>query len=433
MRDNIKKFLGLFLCTVLALGGFSNVFASSNVLHISSVEITSKSAGVEAETPSIENDHVQGDVVFNAQGDHIEYLFAIENTDDYVYRIDSITDNNSTEKLAITYSHGEKIEAKSTVSFTMLMEYSEQLVNQEKLDLSDLQIKIRFTRIGGSEDEEKEEDIDVNPDTESSSVTNVVANGALASSAVILVIVFALHGTLPKQLRYAGIGTALLLAGSAISLNIASAAQSEEIDVWFSNIELVGIFENYTVTIDTGNGPVEHHYDYGTPLSEILSRPSKTGYHFDKWVDGDGNTIDENGTITGPIDIVAVMEANKYHVVFDANGGTGSMDSQEFTYDEAAKKLSKNTFERPGYNFAGWATTAIGRAKAYDDEEEVRNLVDTTEDVNLYATWTKLTDIAYTVKHRYADLTGGYDEVEREEAGQLTRMFIRSSRTRWRQ
>ena len=417
MRDNIKKFLGLFLCTVLALGGFSNVFASSNVLHISSVEITSKSAGVEAETPSIENDHVQGDVVFNAQGDHIEYLFAIENTDDYAYRIDSITDNNSTEKLAITYSHGEKIEAKSTVSFTMLMEYSEQLVNQEKLDLSDLQIKIRFTRIGGSEDEEKEEDIDVNPDTESSSVTNVVANGALASSAVILVIVFALHGTLPKQLRYAGIGTALLLAGSAISLNIASAAQSEEIDVWFSNIELVGIFENYTVTIDTGNGPVEHHYDYGTPLSEILSRPSKTGYHFDKWVDGDGNTIDENGTITGPIDIVAVMEANKYHVVFDANGGTGSMDSQEFTYDEAAKKLSKNTFERPGYNFAGWATTAIGRAKAYDDEEEVRNLVDTTEDVNLYATWTKLTDIAYTVKHRYADLTGGYDEVEREEAG----------------
>ncbi len=416
MRDNIKKFLGLFLCVVLALGGFSNVFASSNVLHISSVEISSKSAGIEAETPSVENDHVQGDVVFNAQGDHIEYLFTIENTDDYAYRIDDITDNNSTEKLAITYLHGEKIEAKSTTSFTMLMEYSEQLVNQEKLDLSDLQIKIHFTRIGGSEDEEKEEDIDVNPDTATSGIANVVANGALASSAVILVIVFALHGTLPKQLRYAGIGTALLLAGSAISLNLASAAQSEEVDVQFSNIELVGIFENYTVTIDTGNGPVEHHYDYGTPLSEILSRPSKTGYHFDKWVDGDGNTIDENGTITGPIDIVAVMEANKYHVVFDANGGTGSMDSQEFTYDEAAKKLSKNTFERPGYNFAGWATTTDG-AKAYDDEEEVRNLVDTTEDVKLYAKWTKLTDIAYTVKHRYAGLTSGYDEVEREEAG----------------
>lgn len=416
MRDNIKKFLGLFLCIVLALGGFSNVFASSNVLHISSVEITSKSAGVEAETPSVENDHVQGDVVFNVQGDHIEYLFTIENTDDYAYRIDDITDNNSTDNLTISYSHGEKIEAKSTASFTMLMEYSEQLVNQEKLDLGDLQIKIRLTRIGGSEDDKKEEDIDVNPNTATSGVANVVANGALASSAVILVVVFALHGTLPKQLKYAGIGTALLLAGSAIGLNFANAAQSEEIDIRFSNIELVGIFENYTVTIDTGNGPVEYHYDYGTPLSEILSRPSKTGYHFDKWVDGNGNTVDENGTITGPIDIIAVMEANKYHVVFDANGGTGSMDSQEFTYDEAAKKLSKNSFERPGYEFAGWATTTDG-AKAYDDEEEVRNLVDTTEDVNLYAKWTKLTDIAYTVKHRYAGLTSGYDEVEREEAG----------------
>lgn len=415
MRDKIKKFLGLFLCVTLALGGFSNVFASSNVLRISSVEISSKSAGVEAETPSVENYHVQGDVVFNVQGDHIEYLFTIENTDKYAYKIDNITDNNSTEKLAIIYSHDEKIDANSTATFSMLMEYSDQLINQEKLDIADLEIEIHFTRIGGPDDG-KDEEVDVNPNTSASDSTNVVVGGIFFSSIVLAGVVLALRGILPRQFRIAGSGAALLLASSAIGLQIVSAAQQEEVDVQFANVELVGIIENYTITIDTGDGPVERHLDYGTPLSEILNRPSRAGYHFLKWIDGNGNTIDENGIITGPIEITAVMEANKYHVVFNANGGTGEMAKQEFTYDDTAKKLSANTFERAGYSFAGWSTIADG-AKAYDDEEEVVNLTTTTEDYNLYAKWTKLTDITYTVKHHYAGLTSGYVEVVREEAG----------------
>lgn len=415
MRDKIKKFLGLFLCVTLALGGFSNVFASSNVLRISSVEISSKSAGVEAETPSVENDHVQGGVVFNAQGDHIEYLFTIENTDKYAYKIDNITDNNSTEKLAIIYSHDEKIDANSTATFSMLMEYSDQLINQEKLNIADLEIEIHFTRIGGPDDG-KDEEVDVNPNTSASGSTNVVVGGIFFSSIVLAGVVLALRGILPRQFRIAGSGAALLLASSAIGLQIVSAAQQEEVDVQFANVELVGIIENYTITIDTGDGPVERHLDYGTPLSEILNRPSKAGYHFLKWIDSNGNTIDENGIITGPIEITAVMEANKYHVVFNANGGTGEMAKQEFTYDDTAKKLSANTFERAGYSFAGWSTIADG-AKVYDDEEEVVNLTTTTEDYNLYAKWTKLTDISYTVKHHYAGLTSGYVEVVREEAG----------------
>ena len=50
---------------------------------------------------------------------------------------------------------------------------------------------------------------------------------------------------------------------------------------------------------------------------------------------------------------------NTYKVAFNGNGGTGSMGEQNMTYDIAVN-LTKNTFVRTGYNFAGWSTTAGG-------------------------------------------------------------------------
>lgn len=49
------------------------------------------------------------------------------------------------------------------------------------------------------------------------------------------------------------------------------------------------------------------------------------------------------------------LTANTYTVAFDKNGGTGTMDSQSFTYDEA-KALTANVFTRTGYAFNGWNT-----------------------------------------------------------------------------
>ncbi len=85
------------------------------------------------------------------------------------------------------------------------------------------------------------------------------------------------------------------------------------------------------------------------------------------------------------------------NIIFDANGGTGTMTKQII---DNSGKLKANLFTRVGYIFAGWATEPTG-VKAYDDEELITVTKATKGLVNLYAVWTPNTyDIAY-------DLGGG--------------------------
>ena len=49
-------------------------------------------------------------------------------------------------------------------------------------------------------------------------------------------------------------------------------------------------------------------------------------------------------------------------ISFDANGGTGTMASQDFVRGDAAKPLNPNTFTRDGYYFLGWNQRADGTA-----------------------------------------------------------------------
>ena len=87
-------------------------------------------------------------------------------------------------------------------------------------------------------------------------------------------------------------------------------------------------------------------------------------------------------------DIYAKWATNTYQVAFNANGGTGTMSNQSFTYGAAAKALTTNAFTRTGYTFIGWNTSADGQGDAYLDEEQVQNLTSTNNDVvTLYAQW----------------------------------------------
>ena len=171
----------------------------------------------------------------------------------------------------------------------------------------------------------------------------------------------------------------------------------------------------YTVVYD-GNGAEgsmadqQMTYDKEAALSQIGY--TKTGYHFLGWAKtstAKDAELENQATVTNLADtadrkvtLYAVWEANTYTVAFHANGGTGSqMTAQSFTYDAAAKALSKNQYTRSGYTFAGWALTDTTTAK-YADQEKVQNLVATQDGVlDLYAVWTAQ---SYTVTF---DANGG--------------------------
>ena len=74
-----------------------------------------------------------------------------------------------------------------------------------------------------------------------------------------------------------------------------------------------------------------------------------------------------------------------YTIIFDANGGSGTMNPQIFTYGEP-QKLSPNEFTMENKDFLGWAKTS-GGSTAYDDNS---GYTIGTADVTLYAVWGKL-------------------------------------------
>lgn len=117
-----------------------------------------------------------------------------------------------------------------------------------------------------------------------------------------------------------------------------------------------------------------------------VKAPTRTGYTFNGWYK-DSNEI--TGTIkmpAGGMTLKAEWIANQYTIQFDANKGTGTMASQQLTYD-AEQKLTANSFTRSGYTFVGWATSKTG-SSAYVDEQNVKNLTaKNNETITLYAVW----------------------------------------------
>ena len=148
---------------------------------------------------------------------------------------------------------------------------------------------------------------------------------------------------------------------------------------------------------------------YGASLT--LENPTRTGYTFIGW-----NTAD--GTLPQTIpsedaDYNALWTANTYTIVFDANGGSGTMENLSCTYDQE-KLLPANAFTKTCYTFAGWSKTQDGSV-AYGNTHAVINLVsEAGGTITLYAKWTPNT---YTFRFNanggsgtMADQVVAYDE-----------------------
>ena len=157
----------------------------------------------------------------------------------------------------------------------------------------------------------------------------------------------------------------------------------------------------YTVAFDANGGSGEmasQDFSYDEVLALRDNNFERTGYIFEGWA------VEKNGTASyqdeekvsnltnvqgATVTLYAVWKAITYKVVFYPNGGSGSqMASQNFTYDEAEKELSANSYTRTGYTFAGWATTEDAADAEYTDKQKVQNLLDEDgQTITLYAVW----------------------------------------------
>jgi uncharacterized repeat protein (TIGR02543 family) len=129
---------------------------------------------------------------------------------------------------------------------------------------------------------------------------------------------------------------------------------------------------NTTATI---NGETVYYYTNAactSPLSGYrITIPQKRGYTFGGYYTGTGGTgtqfVDSNGYCVNNLfsnnasDITLYADWNplEYTISYDANTGTGSMDSHTVKYGENVK-IKDNAFTKLGYKFAGWTTNSDG-------------------------------------------------------------------------
>ena len=165
----------------------------------------------------------------------------------------------------------------------------------------------------------------------------------------------------------------------------------------------------YTVTLNTqygeGGSPSVQAY-IGFAMPEI-TLPTRTGYIFGgyyteqnglgtQYYNADGTSA-KNWDKTVATTLYAKWTPITYYVQFNANGGEGSMEEQEFTYN-VPQNLTANTFTKTGYNFLRWNTKSDGSGTGYANQNNINNLTSTDkEKITLYAQWEAIKyDITYT-------------------------------------
>lgn len=162
--------------------------------------------------------------------------------------------------------------------------------------------------------------------------------------------------------------------------------------------------KSFTLSFNTDGGSTVNAISSNNGSKVTLPSSTKTGYTLEGWVDSKGTLYKAGSSYTMPVGggtLTAKWKANTYNVVFNSNGGSGSMSNQVHTYNSSLA-LSKNTLTRVGYAFAGWNTKSDGSGTNYTDSQVVSNLSSKNGDtITLYAKW-KTVD--YTISY---NLNGG--------------------------
>ncbi|MBO4533814.1 MAG: InlB B-repeat-containing protein [Treponema sp.] len=129
---------------------------------------------------------------------------------------------------------------------------------------------------------------------------------------------------------------------------------------------------------------------YGASFTKP-GNPSRTGYTFSSWSATVPSTFGPSSTT-----FTSVYTANKYTIKYNANGGSGSMSDQSFSYG-TAQNLTANGFSRVTWDFAGWNTASNGSGTSYSAGQSVNNLTATNNaTITLYAMWTYPNKLKFT-------------------------------------
>jgi hypothetical protein len=159
--------------------------------------------------------------------------------------------------------------------------------------------------------------------------------------------------------------------------------------VWNSN--------SYTVTYNANGGfgtMANSTYVIGETKNLNANTFTRTGYNFMGWAASstgsviytDGQNVINLSTTAGTAVILYAVWSPFFTVIYDANGGSGTMGNSIIPFGES-QNLKTNAFTRFDYTFMGWASSSTGSV-IYTDGQNVTDLSNIAgATVTLYAVW----------------------------------------------
>ena len=202
-------------------------------------------------------------------------------------------------------------------------------------------------------------------------------------------------------------------------------------------IDPTATMANFFVTFNPNGGVgnmATQTFRYGIAKALSSNLFTRVTYRFDGWATvSTGKVIYSDGQIVSNLTNTAdgnyllyaqwTQLTNLYEIVFNANGGTGTMDPQKIAMGEH-QDLHSNVFTRAEYTFQGWSMSATGDV-VYVDGGRVSGLAkEVGEKVVLYARWHFVGEIRSEtypagLQWYYSADTNGYATIVRVVADQF--------------
>ena len=153
---------------------------------------------------------------------------------------------------------------------------------------------------------------------------------------------------------------------------VATVVDSSTVGKGWKEYTLTRTYSSTTIASSNGNSNVAINPTFEIYTSNLINQTVKMNFDIKNIVITDTTStsyaysndyIYRFGTSNG--EVTASYNANTYTIVYNANGGSGTMSNTTATYDKSAS-ISANTFTRTGYTFAGWTTKSDGTDDGYN-------------------------------------------------------------------
>ena len=393
----MKKRVFLLLFLLMFLTNIGVVNAASKNIEVTNFKVKEKSGTVLVEAINFSNNILSSNITFNKKDDFVLFEFKVKNNESDQYKIKSIKDNNTNNNISIEYSFDTDFMPKGEYKVvTMKVTYVKQLKNVDKVSLNNLIITLNM-------ENDKEDEIIINPTT-GDAILHYLVMLIIALTGLILIIV--------KKRKKIG---KVLMVLAIILLPLGAIAREEyKIEIKFINIDLIGEFEKFNITIDPSNGndPIVKEVTYGDPIGELPPDPSKEGYDFEGWEDENGEEVTPDTIITGEKEVKAKYTPIKYNITYDLRDGSlpsGKENPEEYTIEDEITLVNPT---KEGKTFAGW-TGSNGTSL----QTRVTISKGSTGNKSYTANYSENGPAMYSVTHKYqnSDLVTYEEDIENLE------------------